>query len=187
MNGYDFDKTIYHEDCTVQFTLWRLKRSLPAWGMLPRVGLAALRMKKTGKERFKEQLHLLWTAGGADLHAEVERFWDANMGRIHRWYLAGKRTDDVVISASPLFLVRPAMQRLGVEAVFASPLNPETGLYEGRNCYGAEKVRVFQACYGPDARLEAWYSDSVSDAPMAALSDRAFLVKGEKTLPWPET
>ena len=45
---------------------------------------------------------------------------------------------------------------------------------------------MFRDAFGRDARLAQWYSDSVSDAPMAALSDRAFLVKGEQTLPWPE-
>ena len=186
MNGYDFDKTIYHRDCTVGFTLWCLRRSPAAWRYLPGVVLAAARMKKTGKERFKERLYPLWTAGCSDLPGEVERFWDAHMGGIHRWYLKHKRADDVVISASPRFLVEPAMRRLGVSAVFASPMNPGTGRFEGPNCYGEEKVRVFRDAFGRDARLAQWYSDSVSDAPMAALSDRAFLVKGEQTLPWPE-
>ncbi len=186
MNGYDFDKTIYRRDCTVQFTLWRLKRSLAAWGKLPRVALAAARMKKTGKERFKEQLYLLWTAGGVDLPGEVDRFWDANMGRIHRWYARARREDDVVISASPAFLVECAMGRLGAARVLASPMNMKTGLYEGRNCYGEEKVRAFRAAFGQDARLDEWYSDSTSDAPMAALAGRAYLVRGERIVPWPE-
>ena len=48
-----------------------------------------------------------------------------------------------------------------------------------------EKVRRFQAEFGA-ARPDAFYSDSLSDAPMARLATRAYLVRGERVLPWPE-
>ena len=35
-----------------------------------------------------------------------------------------------------------------------------------------------------EGKIEAFYSDSHSDDPMAALAERAFLVKGERLLPW---
>ena len=45
----------------------------------------------------------------------------------------------MIISASPEFLIAPIANQLGVRYI-ASKLNPETGTYDGLNCYGDEKV-----------------------------------------------
>ena len=58
--------------------------------------------------------------GEVDPAAELERFWDANMPRIQRWYLARRRPDDVVVTASPADFVRPACVRLGVGCVLGA-------------------------------------------------------------------
>ena len=36
----------------------------------------------------------------------------------------------------------------------------------------------------PGAGIDEFYSDSHSDDPLAALAKRAYLVKGERLLPW---
>ena len=38
----------------------------------------------------------------------------------------------------------------------------------------------------PDGHIENFYSDSLSDSPLAKLADRAWLVKKGKLSPWPE-
>ena len=65
----------------------------------------------------------------------------------------------------------------------ASEVDPHTGIYEGQNCHGQEKVRRFREVY-PDQKVENFYSDSRSDTPMAKLAEHAWLVKGEKRRPW---
>ena len=59
-----------------------------------------------------------------------------------------------------------------------------TGKITGENCRGGEKPLRFRAEY-PEAVVEAFYSDSTADAPMAALAKKAWLVKGDKLSPWP--
>ena len=105
--------------------------------------------------------------------------------RVKPYYLQRKRDDDVIISASPLFLVAPAMARLGIKGVIASPVDMRTGVYSGLNCHGEEKVRRFGELY-PGAEIDEFYSDSLSDSPLARLAKKAFLVKGNELLPWPE-
>ena len=100
------------------------------------------------------------------------------------WYQAQRREDDVIVSASPEFLLAPIAAQLGARLI-ASRVDPFTGQYDGENCHGAEKVRRFQAEFGA-AQPDAFYSDSLSDAPMARLATRAYLVRGERVLPWPE-
>ena len=38
--------------------------------------------------------------------------------------------------------------------------------------------------YAPDFHMLEFYSDSRSDTPLAQVSDKAFLVKGDELLPW---
>ena len=184
MNVYDFDKTIFPRDSSLAFYFYCLRRRPRVLRRLPGVigsalSLAAGRIDLTAfKERFFSFLADLPEPG-----AMVEAFWQANLGDVHRWYLRARREDDLVISASPDFLVRPACRLLGVTRVIASPVDPRTGRFLGPNCRGAEKVRALRACF-PDAPIDRFYSDSRSDAPLAALAKSAFLVRGERVEPW---
>jgi len=185
MNVYDFDKTIYAKDTTVQFYLWCLKRYRRIARRWPAVLAAAVRLalRRTDKTGFKG-VFLRFLRDVPDPAAEIERFWDENMALIHAWYRAQHRGDDVVITASPAAFVRPACARLGIRHVLGSPVDIETGRFHGRNCDGAQKARVFRAAF-PDGRVERFYSDSPGDAPMAELAEAAYLVRGERLAPWP--
>ena len=99
------------------------------------------------------------------------------------WYLAQKQPDDLVVSASPEFLLAPACRRLGIRPPIASRVDARTGRYTGLNCKGAEKVSRFREQY-PDAEIGQFYSDSRSDAPLAHLARRAFLVRGDSYTSW---
>ncbi|MBQ7745742.1 MAG: polysaccharide biosynthesis protein GtrA, partial [Ruminococcus sp.] len=58
-----------------------------------------------------------------------------------------------------------------------------TGIYDGVNCHGKEKVRRFYEVF-PDRKIEEFYSDSYSDSPLAEIADKAFMVDGEKVTKW---
>ena len=103
--------------------------------------------------------------------------------RIRPWYLAQKRPDDLVISASPEFLLAPACRMLGIRAPIASRVDVQTGRYTGANCKGEEKPRRLREAY-PDVVIDDFYSDSRSDAPLARMAKRAWLVKGDERTPW---
>ena len=80
---------------------------------------------------------------------------------------------------------RQACALLGIRTCIASRVDPQTGKYDGLNCHGAEKVRRFREAF-PDGVIERFYSDSLSDTPLARLASEAFLVSGEKLSPWPK-
>ena len=182
MDVYDFDNTLYRGDSTVDFTLhclWRYQRTLPT---LPATALAAIRWKRgrIAKTDFKDALYKYLVAV-PDVEAEVARFWETHEARI-----AGPcspREGDLVISASPEFLLRDVCARRGWR-LMASPVDPRTGSVTGQNCSGDEKVRRFRAAF-PDAAVERFFSDSLNDAPMARLAEHAFLVKRGRLLDWP--
>lgn len=49
-----------------------------------------------------------------DFDGQIERYWDKNEKRIASWYLAQKRPDGLIISASPNCVIEPIANRLGV-------------------------------------------------------------------------
>lgn len=181
MNIYDFDKTVYPVDSTVDFWKYCVRRwpkclrALP--GALPfglgwKLGLCSLEAFKGRFYRFLRDVPA----------SAVSEYWDKNLSRIHPWYLSQKREDDVIISASPEFSVAEACRRLGVRCI-ASPVDRQTGRLCGKNCRAEEKVRRLKETF-PDAEVEQAYSDSLSDVPMFRLAKQAFLVKKGKPYPW---
>ena len=184
MNVYDFDNTLLKGDSTARFFAYCLGRYPRMWLDIPAQAanglLFVLRLRQ--KQAFKQRmLHFLTLIG--DVDAAVDDFWQANFSRVKAWYPPRHRDDDVVISASPEFLIRPACEKLDIRCVMGSPVDKRTGLFLGPNCHGQEKVSRFRARF-PGGRIDEFYSDSRSDAPLGQLAERAFLVRGEKLLPW---
>jgi len=184
MNVYDFDNTILRGDSTARFYAYCMLHYPKMWLDIPGQAvnglLFALKIRK--KQVFKQRMLAFLTKIG-DVDAAVEAFWAKNFCRVKPFYAKTQREDDVVISASPEFLVKPACDRLGIRVCMGSPVDRHTGVFSGKNCHGAEKVRRFREVF-PEARVETFYSDSHSDDPMAALAETARLVKGDRLLPW---
>lgn len=184
MNVYDFDDTIYQGDSTVDFYKYCIKRNKGILKLLPKQGWAFFKyfFSMITKEEFKETFYLFLTQ--IDSPEEwVEDFWNHNIQKIKPFYLLQKKEDDLIISASPEFLIQPACERLHVASI-ASRIDVKTGKHlDGKNCHGKRKVERFQEIYG-DSMIDEFYSDSLSDAPLAELSEKSFIVKGEECIEW---
>ena len=113
----------------------------------------------------------------------VELFTWRHVKNIKGWYLQQQKEDDVVISASPEFLIQSFCRKLNIQSIMASKVDIHTGKYDGLNCHGEEKVRRFYERY-PNGIIDEFYSDSRSDTPLAKISKRAYLVNGDEREPW---
>ena len=186
MNTYDFDQTIFFPDssyCFVTYCLRHYPRAvLHAFPGTAATGLLTL-LKKADTRSLKQQI-FSFLPFLDDVDRVVEEFWEEHFDRIEPWYLAQKREDDLILSASPEFLLRPAAERLGVRLI-ATRMDRHSGRILGKNCHDYEKVTRFYQEY-PGCRTEAFYSDSLSDAPMARIADRAFLLVDRRPVPWPD-
>lgn len=183
MNIYDFDGTIYPGDSTREFLIDAMLRKPSLLRFLPGQALALLcyALGRMDKTQAKEAIYGM--LAGFDAEAAAERFWERRAGRICPWYLAQKQDTDIVISASPEFLLRPICRRLGVACLIASQVDAKTGKYTGKNCHGKEKpIRLMQELN--ISSCDRFYSDSRSDAPMAAIAQEAFYVNKGERLPW---
>ena len=184
MNVYDFDKTVFYPDSSVTFFRYCL-RKYPGAVLhdLPGILSAALRYAfgAIGAKALKEKL-FAYLRFLPDPVKTVESFWDEHVSGMENWYLEQKRPDDLIITASPEFLVGEAGRRLGVE-VIGTRMDIRSGRIEGENCHDTEKVRRFRTVY-PDAEIDEFYSDSLSDSPLAELAGKAFLVKKGNLSDW---
>ena len=184
MNAYDFDKTIYDGDSTADFYLFSLKRHPKILLLAPSLLGSAARyyaFKSGTKTQFKEVMYCFLRY--CDTERDVADFWNKNKAKIKRYYLSQQKPDDVIISASPEFLLQPICNRLGINSLIASRVDPKTGKYTGENCHGKEKVLRFRKLF-PNTQIEEFYSDSHSDDPLAEIAKKAFLVKGEQLSEW---
>ena len=184
MNAYDFDKTIFDGDSTARFYKYCLLRTPKMFLRLPRLALEAVFLLPKNKQRFKENM-FGFLRDLKNPEKMLDDFWKKNGSRIKKFYLAKKREDDLIASASPEFLLRPILATLGITRLIASPVDFHTGKYSGPNCHGQEKVIRFFDEF-PGETIDNFYSDSHSDDPMADIAKNAHLVRGEKIMGWNE-
>ena len=184
MNAYDFDKTIYNGDSTVDFYIFCIKNQPSLLRYLPcqLLGFIKYILGLSDKTAMKE-LFYRFLRGIDEVDLYVNRFWESHFHKIAPWYAEKKSGSDVIISASPEFLLKPACARLGVAALSASRVDKKTGLYSGKNCRAEEKLVRFRELFG-EAEIDEFYSDSFSDAPLAGISRKSYIVKGDRQIPW---
>ena len=184
MNVYDFDKTIYDGDSTLDFYKFCLKRHPSILFLLPKqIGSAVLyKINFIDKNKFKE-VFFSFLQSVPDIDEEVFCFWNEHDKKIKNWYKKQRQNNDIIVSASPEFLLEEICNRMNIKCIVATQIDRRTGKISGKNCYGDEKVNRLKK-YMPDIKIHCFYSDSYSDAPVAHISEKAYLVKGDKIVRW---
>lgn len=187
MNVYDFDKTIYDGDSTLNFYLYCLRKHPKLLLNLPKqlIYIALYIFGKYDKTTFKEHFYT-FLSKLKHVDKDIEDFWNINEKKIKNFYKDNKTDNDIVISASPEFLLKPICSKIGIKKLIASQVDKLNGKYTGINCYGEEKVNRFYKEYNHNQKIDNFYSDSLSDEPLAKLSDKAFIVQKESLTNWNE-
>ncbi len=184
MNVYDFDKTIYDGDSTAHFIFYTFKNRPLTLITIPRILICSILyvLHIMPKLTYKQQLYRMFLYVGR-MDELVESFIESHKKNIKQWYYDQQKEDDLIISASPEFIIVPFSKAIGIQHAMASRVNDQNGQYDGINCHGEEKVRRFYEAY-PNGVIEEFYSDSRSDTPLAKIAKKAFLVKGNQRKPW---
>lgn len=112
MNAYDFDRCIYAGDSTLDFYFYCLKKHplllrflfTQGWGLFLYV------MGLIGKTEYKRRF-FSFLKGLKSTESDVAAFWTTHQKNIQSWYLLRRQADDLVVSASPEFLLRQSASR----------------------------------------------------------------------------
>lgn len=187
MNVYDFDGTIYDGDSTLDFYFFCLKKHpwIITYGIYQIYGMFLHIIRKIDTTAMKEYF-FSFLVGLYDTNILVENFWSKHQHKIAKWYLMQKEKTDVIISASPEFLLMPICCRLGIQPAIATRVDPASGKIQGRNCKGQEKIKRFYERF-PNSKIYKFYSDSWTDEPLAFLAIEPFFVKKQKIVVWKGT
>lgn len=123
LNVYDFDKTIYQNDSTVEFFMFCIKTQKRVLLSLPRTAffgigyLLGIYEKTAFKQIFFRFLRQL-----DNTELTVDKFWAKNQHKIKKWYIEQSKPDDIIISASPEFLLAPVCKNA---TLIASRVDPK--------------------------------------------------------------
>jgi len=178
LNIFDFDGTIYDGDSTIDFYLYCLKRKKAIIKYFPIQCLYFIlyRLNVITKKQFKEKFLIFLNL--IDINEYTNDFWKINIKKIKAFYTQLNHDNDIIISASPHFLISKIGELLKVYDVIATNVLPN-GKISGNNCYGEEKVRIFKEKY-PQISVGKVYTDSLSDMPIIKLGKKSYLVHKNK-------
>jgi HAD superfamily phosphoserine phosphatase-like hydrolase len=180
LNLYDFDGTIYDGDSSFDFFKFCVRKDKRVLRNIGKISINFLRYKTKyiTLTEFKECVFsfLNYFDNIDDL---IEEFWLTHEKKLKDFYLATDHSNDVIISASPDFLLKPVCDKLGVRDLIASSVDKRTGHFDKPNNRGEEKVKEFRRKY-PKAIISKMYSDSMHDKPLLELAKRSYMVKRNK-------
>ncbi len=185
MNVYDFDNTIYGGESVFDFYIYCVRRypGLIKYVFIILFSWVKYKLLLLSRERLMflaEKYASEFFRRVNNLEELVSGFWDKNQKKIRKFYLKNRRDDDVIISASVSFLLEDICSRLGIRHCICSRVDTATGRVEAL-CFRQNKPGFFKDRF-PNGKIENFYSDSMNDAPMMRIADRAYLVKGERLI-----
>lgn len=181
---FDFDDTLYNGDSTIDFYVFNLKQNFGLIRYLPiQVSYYIMyKLRIVKKTKFKEEF-FSFLKGIKNVDEKVKLFWEENSNKIRINMLKNCKNKIVVISASPDFLLENICKKIKIEKLIASNVDKKTGKFNSENCYGEEKVKRLNMEID-NYIIENFYSDSLSDKPLAKLSKKNYLIKKGEIKEW---
>lgn len=180
VNLYDFDNTIYKGDSSTDFFFFCLSKYPKNIILVPSIIFAAIKykLKIISKTDMKEKI-FSFLKNVDNIDSLVNKFWNTHDIYIKDFYLNKNHSKDIIISASPEFLLKPITDKLKVMNLIGSKVDKYNGKFLRENCHGKEKVNRLNEIYDDLDVLEA-YSDSLSDIPILKMAKKSYIVHGEK-------
>lgn len=178
-NVYDFDGTIYDGDSSFDFIKFCISKNKILIFHLPKmlIYLIKYKLKLIKKETMKECFFEILTRFN-NIDEIIKEFWDKNEYKLKDFFLnKTNHKNDIIASASPIFLLAPIANKYKVKDLFASPIDKKTGKYNGINCHGVEKVRLINNKYPKCEILEMYSDDENADKPLLDLATNSYIVK----------
>ena len=177
---YDFDGTIYDGDSSVDFFKFCAKKEPKIKKMYFKIIMSFIKYLSKYMSATELKEYIFSFLKYFNNHEELlKEFWVSHKNKIKSFYLSKDHSNDIIISASPYFLLKPICDELEVKDLIASDVDIKTGHFNKPNNRGEEKVKEFKEKY-PHGIIEEMYSDSMHDKPLLDLAEKSFIVKKNK-------
>lgn len=177
MNVYDFDKTICKDDSETDFFYYELLHHPINWFRIPYFIVVYLKFKfnKISREEYRNGIYLV-LKNLRNVDREVNKFWNWRKKKILSWYKLVQQDSDVIVSATPKFLLEPMLKEMNIKNYILSEFDVPSHRCIGKLNYGEEKLRRFKLQYDVND-IDSFYTDSLSDLPLLRVAKHPFIVK----------
>jgi len=179
MNCYDFDKTIYKKDSSIKFFLFCLKKKpILIFHLIKCCFFAIIHYLGIIKTKNFKEIFFGFTKHFSNIDEIIENFWVTEIKNINKWYIDQKKNNDIICSASPLFLVKPIFNVINPKAtILCTNLDLKTGKIIGENLKGEAKVSALKQHFSnTEIKFDSVYTDSMSDLPILDLTDNKYII-----------
>lgn len=181
---YDFDGTIYDGDSTLDFYKFCIRKQINLIKYLP-IQLYAFilyKLKLRSIEYFKEKFYI-FLKGVYNIDEYLNEFWSKSKSKIKKWYFEKQHNKDVIISASPEFLLEDICKSFNVKKLIATKVDKRNGKLLSKNCKGNEKLKRLNSEIN-NYTINEFYSDSRSDIYLARKAEKSYFVVKDKIYKW---
>lgn len=183
MKAFDFDNTLYFGESSIDFALFMIKKNKKIILWIPRIlsGLIKYKLCIIGKDKIESEINAFLqfvVKDKDDIKKNVCEFWEKYAKNLNMSLVNTIQSDDVIITASPSFLIEGIGSRLGTSNLICSDFNLDTKKIEFLN-FGENKVKRFGEIYG-DSQIDSFYTDSYNDKAMMDFANKSFLVRKKK-------
>lgn len=183
MNLFDFDNTIYDGESTVDFFFFCLKKKKSLIKYIPLIlynaflyKIKVLSIEKLYLSVSKMSAVFLSNKNNVDIF--VEEFWEKNKVKLKKEIISLISNKDIIITASPDFLIKGVLKFIPTNNVISSIFNIDTGNFDFI-CFKGKKVEALKEKF-PDIIIDNFFTDSLNDLPLINISKKSYLIKNKK-------
>lgn len=180
MRVFDFDNTIYDGESSIDFAFYMIRNFRKIILYIPMIlfSLAGYKMCIMSREKLESVINRFF-AGVMEQTEKTEifvnRFWEKNARKLNRSMLELIRPEDIIISASPIFLFGGIRGVLNTENIIGTDVDFERKRITWLN-FGENKLKRYREMYG-DKRIDMLFTDSYNDKDLMMISRKIFIVK----------
>jgi len=184
MNAYDFDNTIYSGESIFDFFKFCLTKDVQLYIFFPEVLMRLIQYKLnllTDRKIYKTAekiINSFMKRNDHKIDELVEEFWTKNRKKLKPKFLNMLKSDDLIITGCPEFLIDYIKDDLKVNNIISTEFDFKTNKIKFI-CLGENKVDAFNKKF-KNKKIEKFYTDSLTDIPFMKLAKESYFVLGNK-------
>ncbi len=180
MKVFDFDNTIYRGESSIDFSIFMIRKNKRIILYLPTIFISLVKYKlclvnKVKLEKTINDFLKVMIKDKRETFRTIAEFWSKNEHKLDKKILNIIKHDDVIMTASPSFLVHGIQKRLNTRNIICTEVDPDKREMTYFN-FGENKLRRFKELYG-DRKIDCLFTDSYNDKAIMDISEKVFMVR----------